>query len=331
MNALRRTPALLLGLLLLAGCDEDDDPAGTSTIIGLSQVSVTFAGEEGAENPAALPIAITGAGISNLSASTAYLGGAGQGWLDAELSSTTTPATLTLTPVLGELGAGTYTAVVILSGDGAGNSPRGIAVTLDVEGASGPAVFSYTPPAGAPEVTSVSLRGSMNGWNETPMTLADGTWSVALPLDEGPYEYKFYINGGWPGDMCNDETWGHPDENMWIDPNATGCNGGNATTTVTATPRYIFRFSPPEGAPAVTSVSLRGSMNGWNETPMFNLNGEWRIGLDEPGDYEYKFYINGNWPGDMCNDATWGDPDNNLWIDPDADGCNGGNAMITIN
>ena len=331
MIALRRIPLLLFPLLMLAACD--DDPSQPSSTLALSEVSVAFTGEEGGAGPLERQIAISspsGGSFSNLSVSTTYLSGSAEGWLNATLTSTTTPATLVLAPALGELDAGNYSAVVILTAPGAANSPRGIAVTLTVEGASGPKVFSYTPPAGAPEVTSISVRGEFNGWGESPMTLDGDTWSVALPLDEGEYEYKFYINGGWPGDMCNDATWGQPGENYWIDPAAEGCASGNAVTTVSSTPRHIWRYKHPEGAPAVTSVSVRGSFNDWGETPMILLGDTWRLGMDLPGSYEYKFFINGGWPGDMCNDATWGDPANNLWIDPDADGCNGGNATITI-
>jgi pullulanase-type alpha-1,6-glucosidase len=64
-----------------------------------------------------------------------------------------------------------------------------------------------------------------------------------------------------------------------------------------------FTFVPPEGW-AVESVSLRGSMNGWGETAMeAGDDGNWSVTVElEPGEYEYKFFINGEWPQDM---ETW--------------------------
>lgn len=330
MNALRRTAVLLLIPFLAAACDEDDPSAPAGPVIGLDATNVVFEATMG-EDPAPQDIEITSESgpVSGLSMSTVYLGNQ-EGWLGASLSGTSIPATLTLAPQTGELPPGVYSAMVILEADGAQNSPKGLNVIFTVEGASGPHVFTYTPPAGAPAVTSVSVRGSFNGWGETPMTFADGSWTLVAPLDAGTYEYKFYINGGWPGDMCNDETWGHPSEDFWIDLEAASCNGGNAVITVLS-PGPMFTYEPPAGAPAITSISMRGEINGWGETPMIKIGNEWRVAVDvAPGTYQYKFYINGTWPGDMCNDATWGDPDNNFWIDPDADGCEGGNAKITF-
>jgi len=76
-----------------------------------------------------------------------------------------------------------------------------------------------------------------------------------------------------------------------------------------------FTFVPPDGW-AVESVSLRGSMNGWGETAMeAGDDGNWTVKVDlEPGEYEYKFFINGEWPQDM---ETWLD---GFAVDETADG-----------
>ena len=64
-----------------------------------------------------------------------------------------------------------------------------------------------------------------------------------------------------------------------------------------------FTFAPPADW-SVESVSLRGSMNAWGETAMEKGDdGTWSVRTDlEPGEYEYKFFINGEWPQDM---ETW--------------------------
>jgi len=64
-----------------------------------------------------------------------------------------------------------------------------------------------------------------------------------------------------------------------------------------------FSFVPPDGW-QVEGISIRGSFNDWGETPMEQGDdGTWSAGVElEPGEYEYKFFINGEWPEDM---ETW--------------------------
>jgi len=82
-----------------------------------------------------------------------------------------------------------------------------------------PVTFTYDPPAGL-EVRSVSLRGSFNNWAELPMNKQDnGTWSLSVELEPGVVQYKFFINGQWPKNMCDDPTFGTPQ----VDAEAQGC------------------------------------------------------------------------------------------------------------
>jgi pullulanase-type alpha-1,6-glucosidase len=61
--------------------------------------------------------------------------------------------------------------------------------------------FTFAPAEGM-DITSASLRGSFNGWDETAMEeMDDGTWSVTLDLEPGEYQYKYFVNGQWPQDM----------------------------------------------------------------------------------------------------------------------------------
>ncbi|WP_243090058.1 alpha-amylase family glycosyl hydrolase [Thermus neutrinimicus] len=107
-----------------------------------------------------------------------------------------------------------------------------------------PVTFRYTPPPGL-EVRSVSLRGSFNQWGETPMQRENGSWAVTVDLDPGEHQYKFFINGQWPKDMCHDPTFGTP----MVDPTAAGCvddgfGGQNAVILVQA-----MAPSPPPTGP----------------------------------------------------------------------------------
>ncbi|WP_027892667.1 pullulanase-type alpha-1,6-glucosidase [Calidithermus chliarophilus] len=139
-----------------------------------------------------------------------------------------------------------------------------------------PVKFSYTPPAGV-EVKSVSLRGAFNNWGETPMKLEGKTWSVSVDLQPGRYAYKFFINGQWPRDMCEDATFGtKTDKGLYIDPQAEGCvddgNGGrNAVRVVSAQaaapaqPNPQAQAAPPlkEGYARVHYHRPDGNYEGW--------------------------------------------------------------------
>ena len=84
--------------------------------------------------------------------------------------------------------------------------------------------FTYTPPAGAPAISSMSVRGSFNGWEPEPMApAAAGEWRAVVDLPDGTHRYKFFINGEWVQDMCSDATWGHADAGGVVHLDADGC------------------------------------------------------------------------------------------------------------
>ena len=62
----------------------------------------------------------------------------------------------------------------------------------------------------APNASYVALRGTMNGWGETPMEKGnDGVWSITRTLDKGGYEYKFFFGGNdWRLDPNNSKQQG---------------------------------------------------------------------------------------------------------------------------
>ncbi len=126
--------------------------------------------------------------------------------------------------------------------------------------------FTFTPPEGF-DVESVSLRGSFNGWGETPMERgADGSWSVTIDLAPGEYGYKFFINGEWPKDMA---TWldGGP-----VDPEADdycedGYGGQNAVRLVGGSPGGGEEYGPApplaDGYARIHYHRPRGDYVGW--------------------------------------------------------------------
>ncbi len=96
--------------------------------------------------------------------------------------------------------------------------------------------------------------------------------------------------------------------------------------TVATTFRYV-----PLPAEEIRSVSLRGSFNNWDEWPMEKQpDGSWAITVClEPGEYQYKFYINGQWPKDMATARGGGpvDPEAHGYVD---DGFGGQNAIRIV-
>ncbi len=59
----------------------------------------------------------------------------------------------------------------------------------------------------APDAREVILVGSFNNWSpeKHPMKMnGDGIWRKTLILPQGPYEYKFLVDGQWKEDPLNE-------------------------------------------------------------------------------------------------------------------------------
>ena len=123
--------------------------------------------------------------------------------------------------------------------------------------------FTYTPPAGAPAITSIAVPGDFNNWSTTAARMkkqSDGSWVVHVPnLASGRHAYKFYINGAWPSDMCDSRTWGDPAKSYWIDADAVGCvddsNGGENAVIDVGNPTIDLAFAHDPQNPAQLSAA----------------------------------------------------------------------------
>lgn len=140
--------------------------AASAPAIALNPASQTFTATAGGSSPAAKTVAVTNGGtgtLSGLAIGTISYGAGASGWLAAGVSPTTAPATVTLTPTLGSLAAGTYTATVPVTSSAAGvtNSPQNVGVTFTV---SAPALRPG-PTFNVPTVsgTTITLTWSY-GW-----------------------------------------------------------------------------------------------------------------------------------------------------------------------
>jgi hypothetical protein len=152
--------------------------------IAVSPSSLSFTGTVGGANAAAQTASVTNAGggsLGGLTASVSYPAGQPTGWLSATLSGTVTPATINVTPTVGSLAAGSYSATVQVasSASGVANSPQLFSVSLTIA-AGGPAVsqvavspFSVWLPIGrtqqllatAYDVSHKAIPGATISWS----------------------------------------------------------------------------------------------------------------------------------------------------------------------
>ncbi len=216
-------------------------------------------------------------------------------------------------------------------------SPRGVlCMTLAMSLVAGVALaeevaFTFEPPEGY-EVQSISLRGSMNEWGETPMELQDdGTWTVAVDLEPGEHEYKFFINGQWPQNM---ETGldGYPIDataDAYVDD---GHGGLNAVRTVggAAAAEEEFAAAPvlEEGFGRIHYHRPRGDYTGWGlhvwEDTSENV--EWTSPLAPSGRDPFGLYwdvglkTNAKKVGVIVHRGDAKDPGPDMFLEPEEQG-----------
>jgi len=123
--------------------------------------------------------------------------------------------------------------------------------------------FTFEP--GDEGVTSVSVRGSFNGWGETAMAEEDGVWSVVIDIEPGEHQYKYFVNGEWPGNMETDLGGGPLDADAegYVDD---GYGGQNAVRTVggaAAKPKLAPAPTIEEGFARIRYHRPNGGYAGW--------------------------------------------------------------------
>jgi len=187
-----------------------------------------------------------------------------------------------------------------------------------------PVTFRFAAPAGAQQVT---LAGSFNGWDAsaTPMSDpdGDGVFEATLELRPGPHQYKFVVNGTqWITDESAasfvDDGFGGKNSAITVgtQPMIVGTAGTETPKPPAASPTatgpgtsVTFRYQPVIGG--VESVSVAGSFNDWNAAaePLADADGDgvWETTVSlTPGDYQYKFVVNGTewFPDDFAADTA---------------------------
>jgi 1,4-alpha-glucan branching enzyme len=183
----------------------------------------------------------------------------------------------------------------------------------------------------APAARQVTLAGNFNNWGGTdnggrydpnidPMSDRDddGIWEIVVPLPPGRYQYKFVIDEViWERDPSNPETdfeGGFENSLVVVPPDIPyDVPEGYSAELLGTSSRVLeteFELNL-EGYEDADNVSVAGEFNDWDPEadPMSLSGGVWTItlGLD-PGRYEYKFVVDGDWITDPANPEKVSDP-----------------------
>jgi predicted phage tail protein len=195
--------------------------------IGLSPTSVSFNATAGGGNPANQTINVANSGtgtLDGLGTSVSYASGQPTGWLNANLSGTTAPATISLQASTGSLAAGTYNATVSVTAGVASNSPQTVSVT-------------FTVAAGTLPAAPTNLNANGQGNNMIRLTWVDSS------NDEQSFEIQRNTtgnNGPWttiaslPANTIDYRDRNYvPGVTYWyrvLACNAVGCSSSNVDT-----------------------------------------------------------------------------------------------------
>lgn len=130
----------------------------------------------------------------------------------------------------------------------------------------------------------VVLAGSFNDWNENDVYLLKGTsrWFIPVYLKEGTYAYKFIVDKNWILDPANK------------DQRNDGSGNINSFISFGKPSEFVLH-----GFDKAQEVLLAGEFNGWSS---FNINlnkkneHTWTCAyVLAPGNYQYKFIVDGTW------------------------------------
>lgn len=159
--------------------------------IALSPEAVALSLPQGAAQPATHDVAVTnatGGPLTGLRATIDHASGQPGGWLTATLSSTTAPATLSLSATAGSLAPGTYQAIVTVAAAGDASPSRALPVELSITAALpsiqlGSSSVSFVVDAGAPDPAPQNLQVTNAGGGTLSGLGASVTYASGQPTD----------------------------------------------------------------------------------------------------------------------------------------------------
>lgn len=163
-----------------------------------------------------------------------------------------------------------------------------------------------------PNAKKVTAVGDFNDWrlDANPMTRsASGDWNLTLYLREGVYEYMFYVDDK---DYRPDPTNLLKKINPYEGTNSILLAGRPKTSPTIEGRKVTFMLYRPDAK----EIAMAGSFNNWKAIKMFRKKDDpatWGVQFVlPPGQYNYKYIINGNWMPDPENYAMIQD-DNGNW------------------
>ena len=147
---------------------------------------------------------------------------------------------------------------------------------------------------GYPNADKVVVTGNFYGWNPRgiAMNKTYTGWSLPVYLRDGTYAYKFLVDGKWMTDPAN--------------PVERSDASGNKNSFLSIGTSYVFKLKDHINA---NKIVLTGSFNNWdeNELVMDKTSTGWQLPyVIGPGNYEYKFIVDGKWVTDPGNPFTTG-------------------------
>ncbi|MBK9302391.1 MAG: hypothetical protein IPM94_00395 [bacterium] len=213
-------------------------------------------------------------------------------------------------------GFGGKNSVITVGAGGAAVAPAPAAApsTTPAPAAGGAPVevtFTYTPVISG--VQNVFLAGSFNGWSDAALRLTDpendGTYSVVVPLAPGNHQYKFVVDGNWQQDPGNaaveSDGFGGNNSLVVVKTGAAAVKAAEtgAVRAATGTRTVPFKYAAGKSA---KDVFLAGTFNDWNDSKQrladADGDGVWETSLLlQPGSYQYKFVVDGQWKQDPAN------------------------------
>ncbi|NQX93222.1 MAG: hypothetical protein HRT74_14065, partial [Flavobacteriales bacterium] len=150
---------------------------------------------------------------------------------------------------------------------------------------------------GNDDARKVVVSGNFNGWStkQLKMIKNDYGWHLPAYIAQGTYAYKFIVDGNWLLDPKN--------------PLQRQDDEGNQNNVLNiGTPTHFSL----DGYTSAHEVILSGSFNNWapREVPMTKTTTGWEIDyVLPPGNYEYKFVVDGTWITDPHNPLMTGTGD----------------------
>ena len=216
-----------------------------SPVLSASPASLSFGGTQGGSSPAAKTIAVANAGGGSLN----WTASESASWLSVAPASGTNAGTITVTPSISGLTAGTYTTDVTVAATGATGSPKTIPVTFTVD--------PPTPPSLSVTPASLSFGGTQGGSSPAAKTLA------VANTGGGSLNWTASESAAW---LSVGPASGTGAGTITVTPSISGLTAGTYTTDVTVaatgatgSPRTIpvtFTVDPPTPVLAVAPASL---------------------------------------------------------------------------